>query len=133
MIRENVIMIKESKLINEVLSVERRWVAAHQNLDLDAIQNILADDYRQIQGDGTVIGKDELIKSYESGLRRWEFAESDEYEVRLIGEVALLIGRWRGKGENNGQSFDYGARFLAVYRLKNYEWQLVSDVSVPLA
>jgi len=115
-----------------VLNVERRWVEAHRNLDLDSISEILADDYRQIQADGTVIGKDELIASYNSGNRRWEIAESDDYEVRFMGSAALLIGRWRGKGENDGKLFDYTARFLAVYRLDDGEWKLVSDVSVPL-
>lgn len=125
-------MCNESKLIKEILNVERRWVEAHRNLDLDSISDILADDYRQIQADGRVIGKDELIQSYSSGNRRWEIAESDDYEVRLLGSAALLIGRWRGKGENNGEAFDYTARFLAVYRLDDGEWKLVSDVSVPL-
>lgn len=125
-------MCNESKLIKEILNVERRWVEAHRNLDLDSISDILADDYRQIQADGRVIGKDELIQSYSSGNRRWEIAESDDYEVRLLGSAALLIGRWRGKGENNGEAFDYTARFLAVYRLDEGEWKLVSDVSVPL-
>ena len=125
-------MDKESKLIKEVLNVERRWVEAHRNLDLDTISSILADDYRQIQADGRVIGKDELIQTYNSGNRRWEIAESNDYEVRLLGSVALLIGRWRGKGDNNGEVFDYTARFLAVYQLNEDKWKLVSDVSVPL-
>ena len=125
-------MGNESTLIKEVLNVERGWVEAHRSLDLDSIRDILADDYRQIQADGRVIGKDELIQSYNSGNRRWEIAESDDYEVRLLGSAALLIGRWRGKGENDGEAFDYAARFLAVYRLNDGEWKLVSDVSVPL-
>ena len=122
----------ESKLIAEVLEVESLWVAAHRNLDLETLRDILSDDYRQIQSDGTVIGKEELLNSYRSGFRWWEIAISDEYEVRLLGNVALLIGRWRGVGENNGEKFDYSARFLAVYQLEDGEWKLISDVSVPL-
>jgi ketosteroid isomerase-like protein len=122
----------ESKLIAEVLEVESLWVAAHRNLDLEILRDILSDDYRQIQSDGKVIGKRDLLNSYRSGLRRWEIAISDEYEIRLLGNVALLIGRWRGVGENNGEKFDYSARFLAVYQLKDGEWKLISDVSVPL-
>ena len=125
-------MCNESELIKEVLNVELRWVEAHRNLDLDSIRGILADDYRQIQADGRVIGKDELLQSYNSGNRRWEIAESDDYEVRMLGNVGLLIVRWRGVGENNGEAFNYRARFLAVYRLEDGEWKLVSDVSVPL-
>jgi ketosteroid isomerase-like protein len=50
----------------------------------------------------------------------------------FLGEIALLIGRWRGKGQNQGQGFDYTARFLAVYHLEGSEWKLISDVSIPL-
>lgn len=125
-------MKDEAEIIQAVLDVERRWVAAHRDLDLDTIKHILADDYRQIRDDGTVISRDELIQSYSSGTRYWEIAESDDYEIRLSGNVALLIGRWRGRGEYGGQAFDYTARFLAVYRLDEGKWKLVSDVSVPL-
>jgi ketosteroid isomerase-like protein len=105
----------EADQIAEVLDVERSWVAAHRSLDLDIIKSILSEENRQIQSDGTVIGKDELLDSYRSGVRRWDIAESDEHEVRMLDDVALMIGRWRGVGENNGEEFNYTARFLAVY------------------
>ena len=121
-----------TKRKDEIIAVEQAWAEAHRTLDLKSIENILSDQYRQVQVDGKVIGKDELIASYRSGQRNWEIAESDQYEIKLLGEVALLIGRWRGKGEDNGKRFDYSARFLAVYQLEKGEWKLVSDVSVTL-
>ena len=125
-------MVDESRLVADLLETERKWAAAHLSLDLDMLEDILSDQYRQIQSDGTVIGKEELFFSYRSGRRKWEIAESDEYEVRMLGNVALLIGRWRGVGENNGEAFNYSARFLAVYQLQEGEWKLISDVSIPL-
>ena len=116
----------------EITAVEQAWTAAHRNLDLDMIENILSDQYRQVQSGGKVIGKEEFLDSYRSGSRKWEIAESDQYEIRLLGDIALLIGRWRGKGENNGQAFDYSARYLAVYHLEGGGWKLVSDISVPI-
>ena len=116
----------------KIISVEQAWVAAHLDLDLDTLDDILSDHYRQIQADGKVIGKQELLASYRSGQRKWEIAESDQYEIRLLGDVALLLGRWRGKGTNQGEAFDYSARFLAVYHLEGGDWKLVSDVSIPL-
>lgn len=115
-----------------LIAVEKAWTAAHLASDLDTIENLLSDQYRQIQADGSVIDKDELLASYRSGERRWDIAESDQYEIRFFGELALLIGRWRGKGQNQGQRFDYTARFLAVYHLELGAWKLVSDVSIPL-
>jgi ketosteroid isomerase-like protein len=126
------IMINESKLIKEVLAVERDWAAAHQSMDLDILSSILGDNYRQIQPGGSVIGREELLNSYLSGNRKWEVARSDNHEIRILGDVALLIGRWRGIGENSGEEFDYSARFLAVYQRVKGKWKLVSDVSIPI-
>ncbi len=125
-------MDDKSERKNEIIAIERTWAEAHRNLNLDTLENILSDKYCQVQADGKVINKDELLASYRSGDRNWEIAESDQYEIRLLGDVALLIGRWRGIGENQRNRFDYAARFLAVYHLENSEWKLVSDVSVPL-
>ncbi len=125
-------MNDDTDQINLILAVEKSWAAAHRDLDLDRIKSILSNQYRQVQADGRVIGKGELLASYRSDQRNWEIAESDQHEIRLLRNVALLIGRWRGKGENDGVPFDYAARFLAVYQIEHGEWKLVSDVSVPL-
>lgn len=115
-----------------ILAVEERWVAAHRSLDLRSIDAILSDDFRQILPDGSVVGKEELLASYRSGSRRWEIARSDELEVHIRGEIAWVIGRWRGKGENNGVAFDYQARFLAIYGLEAGEWKLTAELSNPI-
>lgn len=118
-------------MIADLIETERKWAAAHLDLDLEVLEAILGDQYRQIQSDGTVIGKEELLASYRSGNRRWETAKSDQYEIRLLGDNALLIGRWRGAGENNGKRSDYTARFLAIYQYEDSEWKMISDISVP--
>lgn len=115
-----------------VLAVEERWVEAHRTLDLQIIETILSAEYRQIQADGSVIGKSDLLASYRSGQRHWQIAQSDELEVFLQGETAWVLGRWRGKGSNAGKAFDYRARFLAIYRLEGGDWKLAADVSVPM-
>jgi ketosteroid isomerase-like protein len=125
-------MVDESNLLEKLLKTEQKWADAHLSLDLNALENILSDQYRQIQSDGSVIEMGELLTSYRSGNRRWNVAESDEHEVRILGDVAILIGRWRGAGINNGEAFDYAARFLAVYQLEDGDWKLIADVSVPI-
>lgn len=121
-----------SERVTELIATELRWAKAHRELNLDTIVEILSDEYRHIQADGSVIGKDQLLKSYRSGERFWQIAESSEHEVQIIGEVAILTGLWRGKGVNAGKDFDYTARFLAVFVLEGRRWKLLSDVSVPL-
>ena len=122
-----------AELIDEVIAVERRWVEAHRELDLDVIREILAEDYVQIRADGAVIGKAETLQSYQSGKRRWDYANSDDYRVTLHGDVAILIGRWEGRGENDGERFDYIARFMSVFVRRDDVWQLVADQSTSIA
>lgn len=124
-------MSKEG-LIQEVIAAERRWVQAHRDLDLDVLAEMMAEDYVQIRPDGSVVGKQEALESYRSGNRRWDHADSDQYRVTMLDGTAILVGRWIGRGENDGKSFDYTARFMAIYASRDGNWLLVADQSTPL-
>jgi ketosteroid isomerase-like protein len=114
----------------QIRQVERAWVQAHRDLDLQAIESILDDEYSQLKADGTLIGKQDLLESYASGERYWEIAESNPIRIQIMGETALLFGRWRGKGVNSGEAFDYYAYFLAVYCKRADGWKLAADASL---
>lgn len=125
-------MLKDDAvLVNEVIEAERRWVQAHRDLDIATLENMLAEEYVQIRPDGSVVGMQVVLESYRSGKRRWDYAESDQYQVTILGDTAILIGRWIGKGENEGESFDYTARFMAIYVKRDSRWFLVADQSTP--
>lgn len=124
---------QDTERIEEVLEAERRWVEAHRRLDVAALDRLMAEGYKHIRADGTVVGKEEDLASYQTGDRYWEFAESDEYDVQLYGRMAVLIGRWRARGVNAGQRFDYAARFISVYVKRDGRWQMVAAQSTPLA
>ena len=111
-------------------STEEAWVRAHREMDIEAIREMLDDDYTQLKADGTLIGKQALIDSYSSGNRYWEIAKSDPIKIQIMGDIGLLFGKWRGKGENQGSPFDYSAYFLAVYRMSGGKWRLLADASL---
>lgn len=122
----------QAKAIQEVIATERRWVEAHRQLDLAVIEEIMAEDYTQIRSDGSVIGKAQALASYASQTRHWDQADSDQYQVRIYGDLAILIGRWIGQGENDQEAFDYTARFLAVYKKTTAGWKLAADQSTTI-
>jgi ketosteroid isomerase-like protein len=124
--------MKQQKEIQEVIDAEQRWVQAHRDLDLDAINDILSEDYTQIRSDGSIANKADTLASYASGTRYWSVAESDQYQVKIMGSIALLIGRWEGRGENAGTPFDYTARFMSIYKKTPGGWRLVADHSTPI-
>jgi uncharacterized protein (TIGR02246 family) len=122
----------KQELILEVLGVEKEWVQAHRELDIQTLERIMAPDYTNVTPDGSVIGRDEDLASYRSGERKWEYTESDQYHVRVYGETAVLIGRWRAKGLNKSKIFDYSARFTSLYVKQDGMWRMAASQSTPI-
>lgn len=119
--------------IEEVLAVEREWTEAHLQGEVATLERLMAEDYLKIQPNGSVAGKAEVLATYQPELRSWEYAQGDEYEVRLYGETAVVIGRWTARGVNHGQRFDYAARFLSVYVKRDGRWQMVAEQSTDIS
>ena len=83
------------ELVQEIIASERACVQAIRDVDTTQMAALMADEYAVIADDGRVRNKAEDLASYSAGDRHWEFAESDEYGVRVYGDSAMLIGRWR--------------------------------------
>ena len=127
-------MVTESKMgesVNAVIEAEQRLAAAHVALDLAQLEELLHPDYAIIQPNGKIETKQEVLASYASGTRRWDEARSDQLEVRLFGETAVVTGRWTASGQNGAERFDYTAHFLAVWVYADNRWQNVASHSTP--
>jgi ketosteroid isomerase-like protein len=122
----------EEAAMREVLAAERAWSEAHRQLDLVAIAHMMADDYVIVRPDGRVEGKTAALADYTQQQRSWDYAESDQLEVRVYGATAVVIGRWQARGINNGARFDYAARFISLYLQRNGRWQVVTDQSTEI-
>lgn len=118
--------------IAEVLAVERAWTEAHLHGNFAVLKQIMADDYLRIDTDGSVRNKAAVLAAYQPEDRHWEYAQGDEYDVRIYGDTAIVVGRWTARGVNNGAAFDYAARFLTVYVRRNGSWQMLAEQSTPI-
>jgi len=101
--------LPDSKVVSQILQAEREWLLAHLNCDVSALDRLMADEYAQIDSTGRIVRKAEVIASFESGARHWDEARSDELQVQVYGEAAVVIGRWQACGVNAGQPFVYTA------------------------
>lgn len=115
-----------------VIAAERAWVEAHRRMDVEAIAQLMADDYSSVREDGAVWGRAETLAAYVPGERHWDEAESDRYHVRVNGDTAVLVARWRARGVNGGVAFEYAARFTAVYVRRGGRWLLQHDHSTEM-
>jgi ketosteroid isomerase-like protein len=118
--------------VEEVLLAEREWLLAHLRLDVPALDGLMAPDYLQIGARGHPVTKEQVLASFRSGERHWMEAHSEEHDVRVYGDTAVVVGRWRARGTNAGTSFDYQARYVSVWVRRDGGWRMVSDQSTPI-
>lgn len=118
--------------LSAVIQAEEALARAHVDMDLAAIADRLHPDYVILQPDGRYETRQEVLDSYRSGDRHWDLAQVDEMAVRLIGETAVVTGRWRAIGRNGAEAFDYAARFLSVWVRTEEGWRNVAYQSVEI-
>jgi ketosteroid isomerase-like protein len=115
-----------------VAEAERKLAAAHLSLDLETIDRLLHPDYVILQPGGRIETKADVLASYRAGGRRWDTAEADELDIRLLGGTAIVAGRWQASGENQGEPFDYAARFLSVWFREDGRWRNIAYMATEL-
>lgn len=119
--------------MQEILAAEQAWLKAHLELDIGAIERLMAQDYVQIDSKGEVIRRAKAIASLSSGTRHWDAAHIDQLQVRVYGHTGVVVGRWVAKGQNAGKPFNYSARYASVWVKTEQGWQMVLDQSTPLS
>ena len=120
------------KDIAQIIDAEERLARAHLTLDLNEIDSLLHSDYVIIQPNGVIENKDEVLTSYHSGSRKWEAASVSQLSVQLFGDMARVIGIWSASGMNDGQAFDYQARFISIWLKENNGWKNIVYSSAEL-
>ena len=88
-------------------------------------------DYLQIDEDGGTLNKEQVLASFRSGERFWAEARCDEHRVQVYGDAAVVVGRWRARGQNGVHPFDYQARYVSMWIQRDGRWRMVSDQSTP--
>lgn len=115
-----------------IMGAEQALAAAHRTLDIATIDRLLHPDYIIVQPGGLIENKAQTLASFTTGDRHWDMAESDELSVRVVGDTAIVTGRWRGKGRNGSLLFDYQARFLSTWVREEGEWRNIAYMATEI-
>ena len=108
------------------------WDKAIVRKDRAAILANMADDFRSIDGAGTVETKPVFVDGLMDAKLTIDPYTVEDFDVRLFGDVALLSGRTRMTGRFDGKPFTSHYRYIDIYVRKGDLWKIVSVQISPI-
>ena len=109
----------------ELLKWEEDFAKAVVSNDADAIGKFLADDWVIIDPDRSIIDKARFLGVIKSGLLTHDLMESDDVQVRLYGDCAVVTTLTRTKAKFAGQELTTQERATDVFVKRAGRWQCV--------
>jgi len=103
-----------------------RWDKAIIAKDRAAIEANMAEDFRNIDGNGTVADRQAFIRDLMDKDLQIDPYSVEDFDVRLYGDTALLSGRTRMTGRYQGKSFTSHYRYIDTYVRRDGAWRVVS-------
>ncbi len=118
---------RSAETVQQLARQADAWDQAIVRKDLAAIESNMADDFRQIAGNGGIQSRDAFIAGLMSPKLTLHPYTVEEFEIRQYGNVALLSGRTRMTGTYDGQAFASHYRYIDVYvRSQDGAWKITS-------
>ena len=115
-----------------LIGIENDWAKASKAGDGDALAPILANDFVQVDSDGSLRGKSEVIARMKGG--KWTTNEVSDMKVMVHGDSAIVTGTWTGNGTTGeGRAINGKERFADTFvKMPNGKWQCVASASAPI-
>ena len=111
----------------DVAQVERTFSAVLAKNDPKALGEIIVPEWRIVLSDGSLLTREQLLGLLESGKLRFTENSIDALDVRLYGDVAVVIGVARSKGVYENANFTSRERFTDVLVRREGKWRCVSS------
>ncbi len=109
----------------ELLKLEDEFARAVASNDVDALDEILAEDWIIVGPDGNITDKARFLGVIKSGVLSHEVMESTDWRVCLYGNTALVTGLTTTKGKFMGQDFASCERATDIFVKQTSRWQCV--------
>ena len=112
-----------------VLALENAWNRALESKDTKALGMILANTFVSIDIDGSVSSKSEFLASIKSPDYQPSQAVTEQSNVQVFGNAAVVVGTLRVKGAENGKPYIHRERFVDTWIKVDGAWQCVATTS----
>jgi len=112
-----------------VLALEHAWNRALESKDTKALDMLLANTFVSVDIDGSVASKNEFLASIKSPDYQPSQAVTEQSNVQVYGNAAVVVGIFRVKGKERGKPYVHRERFVDTWIKVNGTWQCVATTS----
>ncbi len=110
----------------KILATERIWIQAYLNKDAKALARILDDAFVNVDSDGKLQTKAELLAEVKTSTALQFLTES--MVVRLHGNTAIVTGVFLIKGVERGKPYAQRERFVDTWICKAGQWVSIAGL-----
>ena len=116
-----------------ILKAEDLLDDAESHHQVEAVKEMIADDYRGVTVGGGIIAKRDVLMQV--GGKEEASSESKEREVRAFGDGAVYTALVFDKGtdEKTGEPYILATRVMDVWQKRGRDWKLVADEATGVA
>src|ERR1700689_5054158 len=105
--------VADSDVTAKIVAMEQVWNQAYVLKDSKALAKILDDRFVNLESDGRLITKGDMLAEVKGSTTLQIFTESTE--VHVHGDTAIATGIFRIKGVQRGKPFAQRARFVDTW------------------
>jgi ketosteroid isomerase-like protein len=108
------------------------WDKAIVAKNTQAVAANMADDFRQIRSSGDVVDKQTFLRDITSPELTSDPYTVEDFDVRILGDTALLSGTTRMTGRYRSEAFATHYRYIDIYVRRGGTWRVVSVQITPI-
>ena len=115
----------DSKIVAQLIEVDKQMQRSFIDRDVATLDAILSDDYLLVSSSGHEYTKKDVLNELKSPESIWEINETSGWNVRVHGDVAIVVATLHQKGVNHGKPFDNTVKFSDTYIREQGHWRNV--------
>ena len=108
---------------DDLIATDQRMQHAFVARDVAALDAIFTDDYTIVLSSGTERTKAMILADVASPDARWEINETSGWNVKVHGDMAIVVATLHQKGVDHGEAFDSNVKFSDTYIRDNGKWR----------
>ena len=117
--------IDEKQALQEIMQAERRLVVSVQRKDMEALNQIWADEYLGTAPNGRVVDKADLMAAVKGGAIEVEQIEFGDLKLRLFSNIGIVTGRADVKAHVSEEDYSGSYRGTGIFIKRADGWHPV--------